>query len=56
LVNPKQWVHISNVLLSFSTRRNVTINSIILISVNHVINHANKAKQSLDVTNETIGM
>jgi hypothetical protein len=39
LASPKQWVDISN----------VTINSIIMINVNH----ATKAKQNLDVTIET---
>jgi hypothetical protein len=52
LADPKQWVNISNVLLSFFTTSNVTINSSIMISVNH----ATKTKQSLDVTNEIIGM
>ncbi len=52
LANPKQWVDISSILLSFPTRNNVTINSIIMINVTH----ATKAKQNLDVTNETIGM
>ncbi len=52
LVDPKQWVDISSVLFSFPTRNNVTINSIIMINVNHVT----KAKQNFDVTNETIGV
>ncbi len=56
MANPKQWVNISNVLLSFPTRSNVTINVIIIISVHHAINHVAKAKQSLNVTNETIGV
>jgi hypothetical protein len=47
LTYPKQWVDVSSVLFSFPTRINVTINSIIMISVNH----ATKAKQNLDVGN-----
>ncbi len=51
LADPKQWVDISFVLFSFPTRNNATINSIIMINVNH----ATKAKQNLNVINETIG-
>jgi hypothetical protein len=50
LVNPKQWVNISSMVFSFSTRSNVTINNITMISVIH----ATEAKQNLDATNETI--
>jgi hypothetical protein len=50
LVYPKLWVDISSILYSFPTRSNVTINSIMMISVNHVT----KAKQNLYVINEII--
>ncbi len=52
LVNPKQWVNISSMVFSFSTRSNVTISNITMISVIH----ATKAKQNIDATNETINM
>ncbi len=48
----KTMVDISSVLLSFFAKNNATINSIIMISANH----ATKAKQNLDVVNETIGV
>ncbi len=50
LIDPKQWVDISSIILSFLARNNVTINSIKMISANL----ATKAKQNLDVVNETI--
>jgi hypothetical protein len=43
--NPKQWVKISYVTFSFSTRSDITIHSTISISVTH----ASKAKANLDV-------
>jgi hypothetical protein len=43
--NPKQWVKISCVKFSFLTRSNITIHSLISISVTH----ASKAKTNLDV-------
>jgi hypothetical protein len=52
LVDPKQWVDILSILFSFLARNIVTINSIIMISVNPTT----KAKQNLDVVNETIKM
>jgi threonine/homoserine/homoserine lactone efflux protein len=52
LVNPKQWVNILSMVFSFSTKSNVIINNITMISVIHVT----KAKQNLDATNETISM
>jgi hypothetical protein len=47
LVDPKQWVDISFILLSFPSKSNI-----IMISVNY----ATKAKQNLDVANDTLGM
>jgi hypothetical protein len=52
LADLKQWIDISSILFSFLARSNVTINRIIMISANH----ATKAKQNLDVVNETIGV
>jgi hypothetical protein len=52
LAYPKQWVDISSILLLIHARSNVTINSIIMISVIH----ATKAKLNLGVINETIGV
>jgi hypothetical protein len=52
LPDPKQWVDISSVLSSFPTISNITVNNIIMINVNYAI----KAKQNLDVANETTGM
>jgi hypothetical protein len=49
LASPKQWVDISSILFLFLAKSNVTMNSIIMINVNH----ATKAKQNLDVTIET---
>jgi hypothetical protein len=45
--NLKQWVEISSIVFSFSTRSNTTINSIISISATH----ASKAKVNFDVIN-----
>jgi hypothetical protein len=45
--NLKQWVEISSILFSFSTRNNTTINLIINISVTH----ASKAKANFDAIN-----
>ncbi len=50
VVDPKQWVDISSIIFSFPTKNNVTINNILMISANL----ATKAKQNLDVVNETI--
>jgi len=44
-VNPKQWVKISCVTFSFSTRSDITIHSMISTSVTH----ASNAKANLDV-------
>ncbi len=52
LVDPKQWVDFSFVLISFLAKNNVIINNIIMINVNHVI----KAKQNFDATNEIISV
>jgi hypothetical protein len=52
LVNLKQWVDISFVLMSFLAKSNVIINNIIMINVNH----ATKAKQNFDATNEFISV
>jgi hypothetical protein len=52
VVVPKQWVDISSIIFSFLARNNVIINNIIMISANL----ATKAKQNLDVVNETIRM
>jgi len=45
--DPKQWVKISCVTFSFLARSNITIHSMISISVTH----ASKAKTNLDVVN-----
>jgi hypothetical protein len=50
LVDPKQWVDISSILFSFLAKNNVTINSIIMNGGNPTT----KAKQNLDVVNETL--
>jgi hypothetical protein len=52
LVDPKQWVDFSFVLISFLVESNVIINNIIMINVNHVT----KAKQNFDATNEIISV
>jgi hypothetical protein len=45
--NLKQWVEISCVAFSFSTRSNIIVHSMIHISVTH----SSKAKANLDVSN-----
>jgi hypothetical protein len=45
--DPKQWVEISSIVFSFSTRSNSIVNSIININTTH----ASKAKTNLDATN-----
>jgi hypothetical protein len=45
-VDPKQWVKISYVVFSFSTKSNIIVHSMISISVTH----ASKAKVNLDGT------
>jgi len=44
-VDPKQWVKISCVVFSFSTRSNIIVHSMISI----IATHASKAKVHLDV-------
>jgi hypothetical protein len=43
--NPKQWVEISYVTFSFSTRSNIIVHSMISINATHAF----KAKVNLDV-------
>jgi hypothetical protein len=52
LVDPKQWVATSFVLTSFLAISNVIMSNIIMVNVNH----ATKAKQNFDATNETINV
>jgi hypothetical protein len=48
LVDPMQWVNIDFIMFSFPTRKNTTMNNIIMI--NDV--HASWARSNIDVANE----